>query len=126
MAYAVQCGQANGRWDLHYDPRKPHAQNRSVGLGNLDAGAGKSEAGGTGADADADAGTLFPNSFEGVFAQATPVDLSKQLADDYDKAWLRKDKLSRDHLKKNARDGVSEAQVRFAMLLQRKETLLKR
>jgi len=33
MAYAVRCDQANGRWDLHYDRREPHARNRSVGSG---------------------------------------------------------------------------------------------
>ena len=38
MAYAVQCGQANGPWDLLHDGREPHARNRSVGLGHLDAG----------------------------------------------------------------------------------------
>jgi TPR repeat protein len=120
----------DGRWHTRSNVTKQTAdgtytmidENHMLGTGPSGAGTwtrmtGKSEAGGTGADAGT--GTPFPNPFAGVFAQATPMDLSKQLTDDYDKAWLRKDKLSRDRLEKNAQDGVSEAQVRFAMLLQK-------
>src|SRR5438046_3715584 len=123
-------GSGDGRWHTRSNVAKQTADgtysmtdaNHMLGTGPSGSGTwtrvvGKSEADGAGADADAE--KSFSNPFEGVFGQATAVDLSKQLADDYDKALLRKDKLSRDRLKKNAQDGVSEAQVRFAMLLQK-------
>ncbi len=111
-------GSGDGRWHTRSNVAKQTADgtysmtdaNHMLGTGPSGSGTwtrvvGKSEADGAGADADAE--KSFSNPFEGVFGQATAVDLSKQLADDYDKALLRKDKLSRDRLKKNAQDGVS-------------------
>jgi TPR repeat protein len=65
----------------------------------------------------------FSNPFEHVFSQpsATPIDLSQQFAKDYDNALLRQNKVSRDRLEKNAKSGISEAQVRFGMLLQKEK-----
>jgi TPR repeat protein len=119
-------GSGDGRWHTQSNVTNQTADgtysmtdaNHMLGAGSSGSGtwtrvAAKSEAG------KASAAPSFSNPFESVFTQAIAADLSKQLADDYDKALLQKDSLSRDRLEKNAQDGVSEAQVRFAMLLQK-------
>jgi hypothetical protein len=66
------------------------------------------------------------NPFANVFPEdskpsATPSDISRELADDYENALLRKDKAARERLEKKAQSGVAEAQVRFGMLLQKEK-----
>ena len=49
-------------------------------------------------------------------------DVSSELANDYSDAVNRKDKDARGRLEKRAQSGLSEAQVRFGMLLQKEES----
>jgi len=63
----------------------------------------------------------FSNPFENAFSEpsASLTDLSRQLALDYANARFHKDKASIDRLEKSAQSGISEAQVLFAMLMQK-------